>query len=237
MDVQGIRDFIRGHLEVDDEELPDTLLNIYLQEAFDRTMAADNRWPRYEKTWTLTKAAYDPNDADLPDQPDTITLPVDLNIPSIMSVVSAADGYRLVAINHENAEDLFAPTTMISVGAPIYYSVWGGLMYLWPHLGQDISADFQLRAYRQPVWSNSAADIPDLDPRLHVTLSYFAMSLAYAAQEDDVLEAIYLARWDRDLRQQLKMMMEPVRHRPLVLHGGAPIGGVAPYVINVPPVA
>src|SRR5215831_8665199 len=122
MDVQDLRDFVRNHLEMDDEELPDTLLNPYMQEAFDRTMAADNRWPRYEKTWTV---------AVVPGI-TTATLPADLNVPSIMSVVSVTDGYRLVAINHENAEDLFAPTTMIGTGSPIYYSIWGGQMYFWP---------------------------------------------------------------------------------------------------------
>jgi|SRR5262252_4381207 len=227
MDVQTLKAFIREHLEMDDEELPDTLLNLYLQEAFDRTMAADNRWPRYEKTWTVSKVPGS----------DSISLPADLNIPSILSVINAADGYRIVAINHENAEDLFAPTSMIGTGAPIYFSLWDNKLWLWPNLDPTLSADFQLRAYRQPVWTNAASDIPDLDQRLHMTLSWFAISLVYAQQEDDVLEGQYLARWDRDLRQQMKMIFEPVHHRPLVLHGGAPIGGVAPYIINVPPVA
>jgi hypothetical protein len=225
VDVQSLRNYVRTHLEVDDEELPDDILNVYFQEAFDRTMAADNRWPRYEKTWTVSRVP----------AATTIHLPDDLNIPSIMSVLSVADGYRLVAINHENAEDMFAPTTMIGTGSPVYYSVWGGDMYLWPNIAPELSADFQLRAYRQPVWSSAASDIPDLDPRLHVTICYFVMSLVYAAQEDEILEGVYLARWDRDLRQQLKMLLEPVRHRPLVLHGGSPIGGVAPWVINPPP--
>ena len=48
MDVQTLRNYVRNHLEVDDEELPDTLLNIYLQDAFERTVALDNRWPRNE---------------------------------------------------------------------------------------------------------------------------------------------------------------------------------------------
>ena len=225
MDVQSLRNYVRQHLEVDEDELPDLILNVYFQEAFDRTMAADNRWPRYEKTWTVSTV---PGSTE-------ISLPADLNTPSIMSVVSVANGYRLVAINHENAEDLFAPTTMIGGGSPTYYSLWGNKMHLWPDLDPSATADFQLRAYRQPVWTNGASDVPDLDPRLHVTLCYFVMSLAYAAQEDDVLEGTYLARWDRDLRQQLKMIMEPVHHRPLVLHGGAPIGGVAPWLINPPP--
>ena len=52
-----MRTYVRNHLEVDDEELPDILLNVYLQDAFERTVALDNRWPRYETTWALSKVA------------------------------------------------------------------------------------------------------------------------------------------------------------------------------------
>jgi fructose/tagatose bisphosphate aldolase len=44
-----------------------------------------------------------------------------------------------------------------------------------------------------------------------------------------------MARWDRDLKNQMRTMMEPVHNHPLVLHGGSPVGGVPSYVINPPP--
>jgi hypothetical protein len=94
----------------------------------------------------------------------------------------------------------------------------------------------RLRGYRQPVWSASASAIPDLDARLHQALAYYAIGLVYAAQEDEILEGVYMARWQRDVTQQAKMILEPARHRPLVLNGGGPVGGVPSYVINPPPV-
>ena len=224
MDVQSIRGFIRNHMEVDDEELPDVLLNVYLQEAFDRTMAADNRWPRYETTWSLSKVV----------DSGGIALPPDLNIPGIMSVIATNSGYRLAIINHENAEQQFTSVNAIGSTPPSYVSVWGNKLWLWPQPALADTFDVTLRGYRQPVWTNGASDIPDLDPRLHATLAYFAISLAYAAQEDEILEGVYMARWDRDLKNQLRMMMEPVHNRPLVLHGGTPVGGVPSYVINPP---
>ena len=224
MDVAALRSFCRAQLEVDDEELPDTILNVYLQEAFDRTMAADNRWPRYETSWQLSKVAGS----------DYISLPPDLNPPSVMSVMSISQGYPLTVINHENAERAFVPANTNTTGTPVYVSFWGGQMWLWPHVGLDQTFDVVLRAYRQPVWSNGASDIPDLDPRLHATLAYFAIALAYAAQEDEILEGVYMARWDRDLKNQMRTIMEPIHNRPLVMHGGATIGGVPSFVINLP---
>jgi hypothetical protein len=138
-------------------------------------------------------------------------------------------------MNKENIEDLFSPTTLISSGAPIYWSYWDGVLFLAPPPDTASTYDLTIRGYRQPVWSNGASDIPDLDPRLHLCLAYYAMALSYAAQEDDVLEATYMARWNRDLAARAKIILEPSHHRPLVLNQGQPIGGVAPYVINVPP--
>src|SRR5262252_9254497 len=66
VDVQEIRDYVRNHLEMDDEELPDILLDIYLQDAFEQTIARCNRWPRYEKTWSISKVAGSTG-ANLPD--------------------------------------------------------------------------------------------------------------------------------------------------------------------------
>lgn len=230
MDVQGLRDYVRAQLEVDDEELPDTLLNIYLQEAFDRTMAADNRWPRNEYTWVISKVEGE----------DTVALPVDLNIPSITAIMTRADGYPLLIVSHEWAEQNFAPVRgggEVTEGTfkPLYASVWGSRLYLWPQLASTSAFDLVLRGYRQPTWTNGASDIPDLDVRLHYTLCYFAIGLCYAAQEDEILEGVYMARWDRDLKNQLAVMKEPVHSRPLVMHGGGPVGGVPSFVVNPPP--
>lgn len=224
MNTQDLRDYVRNHLELDDEELPDTILNVYLQDAFDRTISMDNRWPRNERTYSVSKIGGSP----------TASLPADLNIPSIMSVVSVANGYRLAMMNHENAEDTFVPNYTEGGGNPVYVSVWQDQMYFWPKVNLADNYDVTVRAYAQPVWTSGASEIPDLDPRLHIALAYYAMSLCYAAQEDEVLEGVYLARWNRDVTQTLKVIMEPVYNHPLVLHGGNPVGGWPSFVVNLP---
>lgn len=224
MDVQGIKSYCRAQLDVDDEELPDTLLNVYLQEAFDRTMAYDNRWPRNEHSWTIAQTpGVSPS------------LPVDLNIPSLTSAfILGADNTAspLGIIDQKTGEDWFGLGQQN--GRPAYCSVWNGRLNLWPAPADTQTLNVVVRGYRQPVWTNGASDIPDLDPRLHVTLAYFAISLSYAQQEDEVLEGVYLARWDRDLRQQLRAILDPVHNRPLVLHGTGPVAPWNPIVINPP---
>jgi hypothetical protein len=107
-------------------------------------------------------------------------------------------------------------------------------MYLWPKPSLSASYNVTIRGYNAPVWTGGASDIPDLDSRLHIALAYYAMSLVYAAQEDEVLEGVYMARWNRDVTQTLKTIMEPVHNHPLVLHGGNPVGGWPSFVVNLP---
>jgi len=209
---------------MDDEELPATILNIYLQDAFERTISMDNRWPRNEQIFSVSKVP----------GLESATLPPTLSIPSIMSVTSVDNGYRLVVITQENAEDMFGTNSNEGGGNPIYVSIWAGQMYFWPKISIDGSYDVTVRAYSQPAWDSNASAIPDLDPRLHIALCYYAMSLCYAAQEDEVLEGVYLARWNRDVTQTLKTLMEPVHNHPLVLHGGNPVGGWPSFVVNLP---
>lgn len=219
-----MRDYVRNHLEMDDEEMPDVLLNRYLQDGFDATVAMDNRWPRQEQTWDVSKVV----DAS------SVTLPADCAPNTIMSVLTQ-DGYRLAYMNHENAEDKFAPTTMIATGAPLYWSFWKDQMYLWPTPEVTATYDMTVRGYRQTVWSDSASTVPDVDGRLHLAICYYAIGLCYAQQEDEILEGVYMARWNRDVAARMKAILEPAHHRPLVLNEGAPVGGVSPYVVNLPP--
>jgi hypothetical protein len=224
VDVASIRTFVRNHLEVDDEELPDALLNIYLQDGFERTIALDNRWPRNETTWQVSKVL----------GTTIINLPPDVLIPSIMSVTSHNAYRRLSYLSQENLESLFTENQAIAEGDPVYWSTWGRELSLWPNPGVNVSYDITVRGYRQPVWDNAASTIPDLDERLHPALAYYAMALTYAAQEDEILEGVYMARWDRDAKAFMGSIMDPPRHRPLVLNGGVGVLGGASYYI-VPP--
>src|SRR6188768_2258184 len=124
MDVQGLKNYVRAQLDLDDEELPDTLLDIYLQEAFDRTMAFDNRWPRNEATWTVAKV---PGEA-------AALLPPDLNIPSLTAAwLVGSSPHQLLIVDQKTAEDSFGSTayqTNSGVSNPAYISVWNGRLHL-----------------------------------------------------------------------------------------------------------
>ena len=61
MNLQELRDYVRTQLDVDEEELPNPLLDAYFSEGFERTIALEVRWPFYETRWDV---------AYLPEVPD-----------------------------------------------------------------------------------------------------------------------------------------------------------------------
>ena len=53
MTLADLREYVRTQTQTTSAELPNTTVDIYLQEAFDRTIAMENQWPFFEETWAL----------------------------------------------------------------------------------------------------------------------------------------------------------------------------------------
>jgi hypothetical protein len=185
--------------------MPNVIINAYLNEAFTRTIAAESEWPFYATTWTVTQTIGQ----------STLTKPTDLD-----SITSLADtgnsNYRLTGVDFDTAEDeyfkVLAPT-----GFATEYSLWGSLIYLWPQVTFTALRTYTIRGYRQPTDWVTAVAAPDCDTRLHGCLAHYAVALAYAQQEDEVLEATYMQRWQTDAEAARRAIMEPQHHEPLMM--------------------
>lgn len=219
MVLQELRDAVRRQLEIDELDLPNDQVDIYIREAFTRTIQVEDAWPFFETDWEFTVAAGS----------SSHPLPSDVN-----AVASARrDGFRgrLQYISHEMAED----SLPLGSGTPKFFSVWGEQMYLWPRPDADV--DVVLRGWRKPRnWvSEGAGGVIDADERLHLPLIYYACGLYKAFEEDEVLEQTYTSRWASGVSEARGAIMRPDHHRPLVLSGGlrANVPRV-PFIWNAP---
>ena len=52
-----LRSYVRTQTDTISTELPDSTIDNYLQEAFNRTINAETQWPFYEQSWTGTQTA------------------------------------------------------------------------------------------------------------------------------------------------------------------------------------
>lgn len=230
MKLSELRTNVRRQTETEEAELPNATIDWYLQQAFDRTMALENTWPFFEKSWTLV----------VPANTSEVAVPTDVNKPSIQSLADATSGVRLMMIDPTAAEAWFGAVDPAST-QPNYYTIWGEKLRLFPPMKFATPRNYILRGYRKPVnWIASGPDSsPDCDGRLHAPLIHYAIALAYAQQEDEVLENVYMARWQSDVNRIAAAIMEPRHQQPLVMAGGSitPIGhspGMPRYTVNTP---
>jgi hypothetical protein len=223
--VNELRSVVRTQTQTDVADLPDVTIDVYLQQAFERTLNAETRWPFYAQSWDLV---LDPD-------ANTMTLAGDVAEPGIMALIDTTSGARLGMVPHVWAEDRFAGSQVAS-GPGLLYSVWGNKIYLWPQATFSESRPYRLRGYRTPLQWLTPGDEPDCDQRLHLPLTHYACALAYAQQEDEVLESTYMARWQADVQLAHRAIMDPVHHRPLQMSGMVNYG-YAPSVsyVVVPP--
>jgi hypothetical protein len=226
VNLQQLRDYIRAQLDMDEEELPNLLLDTYLSEAFMRTISQEVRWPFYEHRWDVTKT----------DGLRTIVIPTDCDPVGIMSLIDSSSGARLTQIGAELADDNFRQ--MNAEGLSYYYSIEANLIHLHPAHAEGVGA-YHLRGHRYPIdWiAGGASAEPDCDHRLHQLLAHYAIALCYAQQEDEVLEDVYMKRWQASFITAHHAICSPRHHRPVIFNGGIPATpAIAPAYWSSPPV-
>lgn len=229
MNLTQLREYIRTQLDMDEEELPNALLDTYLNEAFLRTISMENRWPFFEKRWGVAQIAGE----------SAIVLPADCDPVGITSLQDMVSGVRLMQISNEIAEDNFVGAASVST-APLYYSIYAGAITVWPPFQEGAAGrGYNLRGQRFPKdWiALGASAEPDCDVRLHQLLAHYAIALAYAQQEDEVLEDTYMKRWQASYLVAHSAICSPRHHRPLIFNGGIPFSPSYNPVVWGPPVA
>lgn len=196
-------DAIRAQVDLDEEDLPLSVVKLYLREAFQRTAAMERRWPAYEAVWDYTVG-----------EAGVATL--DVKTAEIISVNITENGRRMVFADHE----LIRSATGYTAGSIGFFSLWGGKLHLWPKPKEDVG--IQVSGYRKPndAWLDSPGLQVDLDDRLHLPLFHYAVSLVYAQQEDVELENAYMRRWESSTREFRDDIMKGNSYRPIVLNGG-----------------
>jgi len=207
MNLSELRDAVRTQLDLDEDDIANATLDMYIREGYDRTIQLERRWPFFETTWDVTSSGA------------SITVPATL--AGISSVIDVDTNVRLVQIGTELAEDKFYGNT--GEGTPQYFSWWGNTLTLYPTPSSN--TDYRIRGWRKPTdWiAGGAATEVDADERLHLPLFHYACSLAYAQLEDTELENTYMRRWAATTEQAHDDIMRPQHHEPLVFNGGTRI--------------
>ncbi len=222
--LSELRNYVWDQTQTVENELSTASVDAFLQEAFNRTIAMENQWPFFEKTWVLTQPA----------EEYKITLPGDTNPPAFTGLYDDNyQGREIELMAHNVARGLYAG--LIPAGT-FYnnYSVWANQIHLWPQQTFTEDRTWTLTGFRLASdWLAGGPDgSPDCDERLHRPLAHYAIALAYSQQEDEQLEASYMKRYEIDVQAARSAIMEPSQDRPLIF-GPRYWRGVLPHSWSV----
>lgn len=208
--LNTLRAQARSMTDLDETDLPNSVVDQFAKEGFQRIYALERRWPNLQRTYTFSTVAGQ-RQYDIESIGD---------IREVVSVVdTSASGARMTLIDYNNAEEVWLGNTD-TPSRPYFFSFWDGDLYLWPK--PDAVYPITVRAYRNPTydWLTNADEEIDLDEWFHAILPYFVVARVYQRQEDAELSAMYMRSFEEGVAFARRDLMKASSAQPVIMSGG-----------------
>ena len=202
-----LRTQVRNMVDLDETDLPDSIIDQFAREGFQRIYALERRWPILQETYTFNTVA---NQREY-------TISTIGDIREIISVVdTSTQGARLNLIDYNEAEGIWLGNLDVA-SRPYFYSFWDKKLQLWAK--PDIVYPMTVRAFRNPVytWLSNVNEAIDLDEWFHAILPYFIIARVYQRQEDSDLSAMYMRSFDEGVAFARRDLMKAYSAQPVVM--------------------
>lgn len=205
-----LRSQVRNMADLDEVDLPDTIIDQFAREGFQRIFALERRWPFLQETYTFNTVA---NQREY-------TISTIGDIREIISVIdSSTSGARLTLIPYDNAEEIWLGNTDVA-SRPYFYAFWDKKIHLWAK--PDAVYPMVVRAYRNPVytWLTNTEETIDLDEWFHALLPYFVLARVYQRQEDAQLSQMYMNSFEEGVGLARRDLMKASSAQPVIMSAG-----------------
>jgi len=210
MTASDLRTTVREITDLDIEDLPDSLLNLYLRDGYYRILDLEKRWVFLEKSFTFNTVA-----EQRAYEIDNFTSDP---ISQIVSIVDESGiGLSLDMVPYDMAETTYVGSYDTS-GDPLFYSIWEGSIHLFPK--PNNVRVLKVRGYREPIDWVGEDDVVDASASLHFALVYYACSRVYQRLEDTVMAAEYKRSFDEAVLLASKNIQKPFSHAHMRLSAG-----------------
>ena len=210
MSLADVRLMVRNISDLDTTDVPNSIIDDAVKEAFQRIVALERRYPKYQESYTFNTVV----------NQRAYTISTIGDIREIISLVDTSDaGSRLTMIPYDNAEDIWLGNTDVA-SRPYFYALWDAALHLYAK--PDAVYTITVRAYRNPVytWLSNTSQAIDLDEWFHVLLAYYALGRVYQRQEDPELSAMYIRSFEEGVALARRDLMKTPSARPLIVSGG-----------------
>ena len=205
-----LRTQVRNMVDLDEVDLPDSVVDQFAREGFQRIYSLERRWPYLQETYTFNTVA---NQREY-------TIATIGDIREIISVVdTSTSGARLTLIPYDNAEEIWLGNTDVP-SRPYFFSFWDKKLQLWAK--PDAIYPITVRAYRNPLYTglSDATLTIDLDEWFHALLPYFVIARVYQRQEDSDLSAMYMRSFEEGVGLARRDLMKASSAQPVIMSAG-----------------
>jgi hypothetical protein len=205
-----LRTQVRNMADLDETDLPDSIIDQFAREGFQRIYSLERRWPYLQETFSFNTVSGQ--------REYTIS-----NIGDIREIISVVDsstsGNRLTLIDYNQAEDIWLGNTDVP-SRPYFYSFWNKKIHFWAK--PDDVYPIVVRAFRNPSydWLISTEEEIDLDEWFHALLPYFVLSRVYQRQEDTQLSQMYLNSFEEGVALARRDLMKASSAQPVIMSAG-----------------
>lgn len=210
--LQQIRDFAREVLQTDSTDLPDSLVDVFANEATTRVIGLRDDWPHLYSEGTLAMVA---DDGIYALSSGSFTPTTFRTIESVWD--DAVFGRSLVEVDYQEAAATWIGPSANITNDPYYFSVYGGNLYLWPV--PNASRTLRIGGYREPNTMAAGSDLPDLPTQFHPAIQYGTCAIAYAQQEDPELAQFWKNMANESVAVAIRNLFMNRRHKPIMLWG------------------
>lgn len=208
--LNTLRTQVRSMADLDEEDLPDAVVDQFALEGFQRIYALERRWPFLQETYNFSTVV---NQREY-------TVSTIGDIREIISVVdSSTSGNRLTLIDYNSAEDIWLGNADVA-SRPYFYAFWNKEIHLWAK--PDAVYPMVVRAFRNPVytWLTNLDEMIDLDEWFHALLPYFVLGRVYQRQEDAQLAQMHLNSFEQGVGLARRDLMKASSAQPVIMSGG-----------------
>ena len=205
-----LRSQVRTMADLDEVDLPDTIVDQFAREGFQRIYSLERRWPYLQETYTFNTVVGQRE----------YTISTIGDIREIISVVdSSTAGNRLTLIDYNQAEDIWLGNTDVP-SRPYFYSFWDKKIQFWAK--PDAIYPITVRAFRNPVytWLTNTSEAIDMDEWFHALLPYFVLARVYQRQEDAQLSQMYMNSFEEGVALARRDLMKASSAQPVIMSAG-----------------
>ena len=205
--VDQIRSYVREYLDLEEEDMGNTLIDAWIREGYRKVIRAARRWPFFESTWTVV----------------TVAGTAEVSLSGTVDEINAIEGPygQLRKMDEASARDDFNPYSLRpQSGQPIAWTKHASTVRIYPT--PDTTYSLRVLGWRAPLdWmADGAGATPDFPEECEDTLLAWVMHRAYTHQDDPELAAAEAQRFAASLNEMVSHHTQDDLGAPGVLGGG-----------------